>query len=110
MAKTSGRRRSSKAVSVELPDEILPLLGPTPAEVSACLKQLALIDLFRRGEVSGRYAAEVLGMSKSDFIDLLAEHEVPYLDLSEEELRRDVEVARSHWGKGERPPSQTADR
>lgn len=97
-------------VSVQLPADLLPLLGPTPAEVAARLSQLALIDLFRRGEVSSGYAAQVLGMSKADFIELLAKHDVPYLDLSEEELRRDVEVARSHWGSGKAPPSQTADR
>lgn len=81
-------------VSVQLPADLLPLLGPTPAEVAARLSQLALIDLFRRGEVSSGYAAQVLGVSKAEFIALLAEHEVPYLDASEEELLQQVNAAK----------------
>jgi predicted HTH domain antitoxin len=83
-------------VVLSLPEELVRLLGPTPTQAAAHLKKLALIELFRRGEVSSGYAAEMLGISKWDFIDLLARHAVPYVDLSEEELRHDLEVAQSH--------------
>ena len=66
-------------------------------QAAAALARLALIDLFRRGEVSSGYAAQVLGMSREGFLDLLARHGVPAVDLSEEELRQDLEVARWHW-------------
>ncbi len=80
-------------ISVELPKQLLERLGLTSDEAGTYLKQLALIDLVRRDEVSSGWAAEKLGMSKDDFRGLLAEHEVPYLDLSEEELRRQVGAA-----------------
>lgn len=73
---------------------MLELLGPTSTEAAACLRQLALIELFRRGEVSSGYAGEVLGISRWDFIRLLGEHGVPYVDMTEEELQQDVENAR----------------
>ena len=97
-------------VAVELPKQALELLGLTPEEAAVYLKKLALIELFRRDEVSSGWAAERLGMSKWDFIQLLGAHKVPYIDLTEEELRQEVEVALSHWGRRESPPSQTADR
>jgi predicted HTH domain antitoxin len=59
------------------------------------LKELALIELFRQGEVSSGWAAEHLGIGKDDFLDLLYDHGVPYIDMSEEELRQQVEVAMS---------------
>jgi predicted HTH domain antitoxin len=80
---------------VRLPAEVLRLLGPTRNEAAACLARLGLIELFRRGEMSSGYAAELLGLCKWEFIELLAQHRVPYIDLSEEELRRDLEVARA---------------
>jgi predicted HTH domain antitoxin len=98
------------AITVELPRQALEFLGLTPDETAMYLRKLALIELFRRGEVSSGWAAERLGMSKSDFIDLLAQHEVPYFNLTAEELRQDVEAARSYIAPGTPPPSPTADR
>lgn len=94
---------------VELPKQGLELLGLTAEEAALYLKKLALIELFRRGEVSSGWAAEKLGVSKDDFRKLLAEHEVPYLDVSEEELRQELEVARNHWHRRTDLLSQTAD-
>jgi predicted HTH domain antitoxin len=59
------------------------------------LKLLALIELFRRGDVSTGYAAEVLGMTRWEFITLLGDHGVPYVDMTAEELEADVEQARA---------------
>lgn len=95
---------------VNLPGPIVELLAPTPGEAAVCLQQLALIDLFRRGEVSSGWAAEKLGIGKSEFIDLLAEHGVPYFNLSPEDLSRDVEAVRAYVAPDDRPRSQTADR
>ena len=87
------KRHYGSPITVDLPSELIGLLGPTPAQAAAYLKQLALIDLVRRGEISSGKAAEVLGMPRWDFLRVLAEHKVPYLDLSEEELRQDVATA-----------------
>lgn len=86
-------------VEVELPTYALQLLGPTADEVALYLKKLALIELFRRGEVSSGWAAEKLGISKDDFPDLLAEHDMPYVGLSEEELREQVGAAMPRAGR-----------
>jgi predicted HTH domain antitoxin len=80
-------------LSVELPEVVVRLLASTPEEAALRLQELAFIELFRQGEVSSGWAAEQLGMSKTDFLDLLYRHDVPYFDLSEEELRQQVEAA-----------------
>lgn len=95
---------------IDLPNDVVERLAPTPHEAAERLKELVLIELFRRGEVSSGWAAERLGIGKWDFIDLLGEHGVPYIDLTEDELRQEVEVALSHWGRRGKPPSPTADR
>ena len=87
--------REPQPISVDVPPEVVKLLGPGPSQAAACLKRLALIELFRRGEVSSGYAAEVLGISRWDFILLLGDHGVPYVDMTAEELEADVEQARA---------------
>jgi predicted HTH domain antitoxin len=94
------------SLTVRLPEEVVRLFGATRAEATAFLTELVLAELYRRGEISGGYGAKVLGISKSDFIDVLAKHGVPYLDLTEKELRRELEAARAR--RGWAPPSPTA--
>lgn len=81
------------SLTVELPENVVGLLAPTLREASARLAELALVELFRQGEVSSGWAAAHLGMSKDEFLDLLARYDVPYLDLSEEALRQQVQLA-----------------
>lgn len=96
-------------IVVELPEQIVQLLTPTLDEAALRLQELALIELFRRGDVSSGCAAEKLGMRKWDFIQLLAAHKVPYIDLSEEELHEEIEVARSFRQRRAASPPPTAD-
>ncbi|MCC6177389.1 MAG: UPF0175 family protein [Chloroflexi bacterium] len=78
---------------VELPESVVSLLGPTAQEAARHLAELAFVELFRQGEVSSGWAAEQLRVTKSDFLALLAKHEVPYIDLSEEEFLQQFEAA-----------------
>jgi predicted HTH domain antitoxin len=67
------------------------LLGPTPHAAARHLQELALIELFRQGEVSSGWAAEQLWISKTAFLDLLFRHDVAYFDMSEDELSQQVD-------------------
>jgi predicted HTH domain antitoxin len=92
---SSASKTKTCTLSVQLPERVVQLLGPTPEDATRHLAELAYVELFRQGEVSSGWAAERLGISKDDFRKLLYAHDVPYIDMSEEELRRDVEVAMS---------------
>lgn len=78
---------------VELPESVVGLLGSTTREAARHLAELAFVELFRQGEVSSGWAAEQLMMTKSDFLALLARHQVPYIDLSEEEFLLQLQAA-----------------
>ena len=82
-------------LGVELPESVVKLLGPTTEDATRHLAELAYIELFRQGQVSSGWAAERLGIRRVDFIELLSSHDVPYFDMSEEELREQVEMAMS---------------
>jgi len=82
-----------RTLAVELPESAVRKLGRTTQDATRHLAELAFIELFRQGDVSSGWAARQLGISKDAFIGLLAKHRVPYIDLSEEELRQQLAAA-----------------
>jgi predicted HTH domain antitoxin len=80
-------------VEIELPRDLLMALNISVAEVEHKAKEWMALELFREGHISGGKAAEILGLTKSQFIDLLNQREIPYLDLGSEELAKEQATA-----------------
>ncbi|MDA1274825.1 MAG: UPF0175 family protein [Verrucomicrobia bacterium] len=76
---------STFTVEVELP-EALAALGFGPEEVRREVPLLLVLKRFREGAISSGKAAEVLGMSRRDFLDLLARERIPWYEPSDDEL------------------------
>ena len=53
----------------------------------------AVLELFQEGKISAGKAAEVLGLSKAQFIELLNDRKLPYLDADLKQLEREVVAA-----------------
>ena len=83
------------AVQVEIGQDLIDLLEELHRPVREAARELIVLELYRQGEVSSGKAAELLGMQRADFIRYASERGIPYLQLSEEELRREVEDSRS---------------
>ena len=79
-----------KTVTLELPPELLDLLG-SEEEAKREAKLALVFDLVRRGRVSRAKAAELLGMPLAKFPALLAEYAIPWFDYSADDLERDLE-------------------
>ena len=80
-------------VTVELPDALVELLGS--AESLAVQARRALVlDLLRQGQVSQGKAARLLGLTRYDILDLMAEYEIPSGPLTAEETREEIEAVR----------------
>jgi predicted HTH domain antitoxin len=80
-------------IEVELPRDLLIGLNVPPTEIGQRAREWLALELFREGHISAGKAAEWLGLSKSQFIDLLDQRAIPYLDLSQVELAEDVAAA-----------------
>ena len=79
-------------LAVELPEGVVKLLAATPQEAARRLVELAYIELFRQGELSGGKAADLLGLSRAEWLDLLARHDVPHAVVTEQSLEHDLKV------------------
>lgn len=73
-------------VALELPRDLLSALEVPQAQIEARLCELIALELFREGRISSGKGAEMLGLSKLAFIQLLARHKINYFTESPEEL------------------------
>ena len=89
-----------KALTIEVPPELLELLG-SEEEAKKGAKVALVLDLVRRGKLSRAKAAELLGISLWDLPALRAQYRIPGFDYSAEDLQRDLRAL----GAIERPPA-----
>ena len=84
MSKTSAKR-----VVIEVPEG----LRVPPDELEERLRIELALRLYEKGIASLGQARKIAGVSKWDFLELLAKEGIP-LHYGEEELREDLEVAK----------------
>lgn len=77
-----------KTISIEFPDEIAELFEEKDLENS--LKKFAVLELVREGKISSGKAAEILKMTRWDFMDLMYLYDIPNVNFSEDELDRQI--------------------
>jgi len=72
-------------VSVELDDELVEVIRPLNASLSAAARELMVLELYRRSSVSAGKAAESLHITKPEFLQRASRCGVPYFSLTVDE-------------------------
>jgi predicted HTH domain antitoxin len=83
------------AIPVELDQDLVALLEELRRPAKQAARELIVLELYRVGEVSSGRAAQLLGMRRDEFIRHASDCGIPYLQLSGEELRREIEDSQS---------------
>ena len=82
--------------TVELPvPESLRELGYTPDEIRREVPVLLVLKRYRQGAISSGKAASVLGLTRREFLDLLAREGVSIYDPSDAELAIELKAAQT---------------
>lgn len=81
-------------VEVEFPEDLLMLLRKSKVEMGEQIRKMVALQLFKDHMLSSGKAAEVAGVSISDFMDFTREHKVPWVEYTQEELEREIERAK----------------
>jgi predicted HTH domain antitoxin len=76
-------------LDVELPDELFAELRKE--EIETKMKEALVMELLREHRLSQGKAAEILGISRYELIDLMTNHRVPVIDLDTEELKNELQ-------------------
>lgn len=82
------RTGASIAVQVEIPREVLG--DADPSQLAVELRRLWAVEQVRRRRLGVGKAAEVAGMPRAAFMQLLGEHGVPVIDYPVEDLQEEL--------------------
>lgn len=87
-----------KTVEIELSDDTFAALRRSPDEVAQEMRLAAAVKWYEAGELSQGKAAELAGLSREAFIDVLGRFGVSAIQTRPDEVEADVRAAR---GRGE---------
>ncbi|MDF3043668.1 MAG: hypothetical protein K0Q71_6374 [Thermomicrobiales bacterium] len=98
---------TAKSITLELPEELVELLGP-PEAIAGRVRESLVLDLLRDAQITQGEAALLMGVTRYDILDLMARYCIPSGPETAEEMRQEIENARQFlWptivdGNGER--------
>ncbi|MYC13911.1 MAG: UPF0175 family protein [Gemmatimonadetes bacterium] len=81
------------SIKIECPAHILDALKETPDEFAREARILLAAKLYEIGRLSSGRAAELAGLGRVAFFDMLKSYKVPVANLTSEELKKDFESA-----------------
>jgi len=79
----------SRKLVLEFPEEISEK-DLEDEEVQRRSKEGAVFELLRKKKISQGKAAELLGITRNELFDLMAKFDIPVIDMSEEELKKEL--------------------
>lgn len=72
---------TEKELTIKLPESLVEILGGSQKATKEATRATVL-DLVRTGKISVGKGAELLNLSRHDFLDLMNDHHVPAIDYS----------------------------
>lgn len=85
-------------IKMEFPDEMIAFAKPSNKEDELKRNAMILYPYIKQGTISHGKAAEILGIFKMDLITLYGNLELPYIELTDDEI--DEELAMIDYLKG----------
>ncbi len=82
---------TQRTLIVELPEAVVALLG-TPEEAAAKARTALILQMLREAQISQGKAAELLGISRWDILDIMAAQHIESGPETAEEMRKELEV------------------
>ena len=81
-------------LDLHLDEDLVQALHKIDQPVEQAARELIVLELYRRDLITSGKAAELLGMSRTQFIEYAAELGVPYFRLTAAEVTADADLAR----------------
>jgi len=81
----SGKASAMSSVRIEIDESLAALLQETAQPVQVVAREMIVLELYRRGAISGGKAAELLGTSRVAFIQRASSLGIPYVEMTEDE-------------------------
>jgi predicted HTH domain antitoxin len=79
-------------ISIDLPESALGILGKTPKDLGREILVAAVVKWFELGTISQGKAAEILGISRAEFLEVLSNYRVSAWQYTKEDLDEELSV------------------
>ncbi len=79
--------------TIQITAGMMPYINAQKAEITQKQRALLLYPYIQNGTISHGRAAEILGTSKWSLIELYGSLGIPYINMEQPELERDIRVA-----------------
>jgi predicted HTH domain antitoxin len=76
-------------ISIDLEEDLVALLRQANQPVERAVRELIVLELYRRGTISSGKAAQLLGMSRVEFIKYASRLGIPYFTMTEDEWKNE---------------------
>jgi len=80
-----------KTISLELPESIFSALGKDKDEFTQELRLVAAVKWYELGQITQGQAAELAGLTRREFINILARYQVSPFQYTPEEIGSELE-------------------
>jgi len=80
-------------ITVTMERQLWELVRPFYQHPEDAVREITVLELYRRREISSGKAAELLGMPRLEFIHYASRIGIPFFDLDEIELAEEVQQA-----------------
>ena len=74
-------------ISLDLEEDVVALLRQSNQPVERAAREFIVLELYRRGAISSGKAAQLLGMSRVEFIQHASRLGIPYYAMTEDEWK-----------------------
>ena len=82
-------------ISLALEDELAALLHERHQPVGESARELIILELYRRGTLSSGKAAQLLDMTRWEFVRHASRLGIPFFDMTVDEWKSEREMARA---------------
>lgn len=84
-------------LTLDLPAEWIAILGSSPEQAATQARLAVVLDLLRSGQITQGQAAQALGLSRWDLLDLMVRHHISSGPETPAELQQEVEAAERYF-------------
>jgi len=76
-------------INIDLEEDVIALLRQSNQPVERAARELIVLELYRRGAISSGKAAQLLSISRVEFIQYASRLGVPYYTMTEDEWKNE---------------------
>lgn len=88
---------TTKRITIELPDDLLTILGWREEEIQTKIKETLVMALLREHKLSQRKAAELLWLTYRELLALMTQYHIPSIDYEDSWLDHELDVFAKDW-------------